>query len=196
MQSRAYVTRVSGVRGGRCASLSAPVGVLVEINFHVQRNRCALSYISERATRAPAFWLSLLVYATLSASLFLCRLSLFLCRLCVSLCVSLHLSLRLSLHLSLCVSLRLELSRSAACLDRRVCYHLSLRLSLSPLSASASLAQSTEVDHDSSAASACVSTVAGIFVATTHALVSRCIHSARLGTRWYLHSAHQYTLSY
>ena len=136
MQSRAYVARVSGAWGARCAPLSAPVGVLVEINLHVQRNRCALSYNSERATRAPAFWLSLLVCGTLS---FFLRL--FLCRLFLSLSAGYQrLSLRLSLctfSLSLCVSLpprlslRLRHSRSACRHDLRVCHHLSLRLYLS-----------------------------------------------------------------
>ena len=55
MQSRAWAARVSGTRGARCAPLTAPVGVLVEIALHLQDHdgRCAL-YIKERAARARA----------------------------------------------------------------------------------------------------------------------------------------------
>ena len=50
MQSRALVARVSSARGVRCASLTAPVGVLMEITLHVQHNvsSCVLS-IYQRA---------------------------------------------------------------------------------------------------------------------------------------------------
>ena len=139
MQSRAYVARVSGAGGARCAPLSAPVGVLVEINLHVQRNRCALSYNSERATRAPAFGfhcscaqLSL----SLSASLFLCRLSASLSASLspwTSLSASLSLDLSLSLRLSLPprLSLFASVPRSASRLNLRVCDNPSLRFSFS-----------------------------------------------------------------
>ena len=104
MQPRAYIARVSGARGPRCAPQSAPVGVLVEINLHVQRNRCALSYISKRAARTRAFALSLLVYATLCVSLSLPAIFLSLPALCVILCVSLCVSLCTSLSASLSTS--------------------------------------------------------------------------------------------
>ena len=95
--------------------LSAPVGVLVETDLHVRRNRCALSYtsISERATRAPAFGFHCLcVCATLSLSL-----RLFLCQISLSFSagsprLSLRLSLRVSLSLRLSLSLRNSLSLS------------------------------------------------------------------------------------
>ena len=50
MQSRALVARVSSARGARCASLTAPVGVLMEITLHLQHHgsSCALS-IYQRA---------------------------------------------------------------------------------------------------------------------------------------------------
>ena len=60
MQSRAWAVRVSGAR---CAPLTAPVGVLVKIDLHVQHHegRCALS-LNRRARRtSSSFRLSLLV---------------------------------------------------------------------------------------------------------------------------------------
>ena len=105
-----YLELVLVPNTARCVPLSAPVGVLlVEIDFHVRRNRCALFYISERATRVPAFWLSLLVCAILR----------------LSLSHFAFLTLRLSLSLSLCVPL------SVSRLGLRICLRLSFRLSSS-----------------------------------------------------------------
>ena len=115
MQQRPCVARAHGARGARCALLTTLVGVLWETALQVPRHgvRYALPYIIERAARPPAFGFHCsCAYLSLSAALFLCRLSASL---------SAPLSLRLSPRtLSLCFSP-----------DRRVCHHLSLRLSLS-----------------------------------------------------------------
>ena len=52
MQSRAWVARLSGARGARCAPLTAPVGVLVEIALHVQH----------QGSTSSSIWLSLLLF--------------------------------------------------------------------------------------------------------------------------------------
>ena len=65
MQSRAWAARVSGARGARCAPLTAPVGVLVEIALHVQHHqgRCALSLYRRARRTSSNFRLSLLVFS-------------------------------------------------------------------------------------------------------------------------------------
>ena len=142
MQQRACVARAHGARGARCVFLQRsfacsgrPLSRCIATAF------VARSLISESAQHELQHLAFIArVRNSLCISLSLPAISLTLPVLCISLCISLGVSLCVSLCVFLCVSLSAPLSLRLSpprtlsfCFspDRRVCHHLSLRLSLS-----------------------------------------------------------------
>ena len=134
MQQRACVARAHGARGARCCFLQRswacsgrPLSRCIATAF------VARSLISESAQHELQHLAFIArVRNSLCVSLSLPAISLSLPVLCISLCISLVVSLCVSLSAPL--SLRLSPPRTLSfCFspDRRVCHHLSLRLSLS-----------------------------------------------------------------